>query len=225
MKHKSAPLYFEIHTSSTKLAGYIRNSYRENGKVCHDTISSIHGCSLDQLKRMKAAFDNTTFTGNDIKINSGREYGASKMFYDFAIKIGLPKLLYSRKERWVDCAMALIIGKIIYAGSKLALSKTPMLSCLWEVCTGYTEKNPVDVNAFCYDAMDELLKRQKLIQKKLAKKHLEDGCVVLYDITSSYFEGDHIDSEYVLNISWYRARPLAELRLLNSAKGRKITSE
>jgi transposase len=45
--------------------------------------------------------------------------------------------------------------------------------------------------------MDELLKRQDLIQNKLAKKHLQEGCVVLYDITSSYFEGDHIDSELI----------------------------
>jgi len=72
-----------------------------------------------------------------------------------------------------------------------------LYSCLWETCAGYAEKNPVDVNDFCYDAMDELLKRQDLIQKKLAKKHLQEGCVVLYDITSSYFEGDHIDSELI----------------------------
>ena len=40
------------------------------------------------------------------------------------------------------------------------------------------------------DALDRLLKRQQAIEKKLAAKHLEDGCIVLYDITSTYLEGE-----------------------------------
>ena len=45
--------------------------------------------------------------------------------------------------------------------------------------------------------MDRLLERQEAIQKKLVAKHLTDGCLVLYDITSSYFEGEYKDSELV----------------------------
>ena len=45
--------------------------------------------------------------------------------------------------------------------------------------------------------MDELISRQNAIQKKLAKKHLNEGCVILYDITSSYFEGEYEGSEIV----------------------------
>jgi hypothetical protein len=43
----------------------------------------------------------------------------------------------------------------------------------------------VDVEVHCYQALDRLLKRQRAIEKKLAAKHLEDGCMVLYDITST----------------------------------------
>jgi transposase len=192
---KSAALFFEIHKSSTKPYGYIRSSYRKNGKVCHDTISSISGCSLEQLKSMKAAFDGKPFSCDDIVVTSGREYGASDMLFSLAKRIGLDKIIYSRNEDWVKCSLAMIIGRIVYGGSKLNLSKVSELSCLWEICGINCDK--IDVDEHCYDAMDELLARQELIQKKLAKKHLYEGSAILYDITSSYFEGEYLSSEIV----------------------------
>ena len=144
---------------------------------------------------MKAAFDGRTIKVEDIKISDGREYGASAMLFELAKKIGLDKLIYSRMEQWVRCVLAMIIGRIVYHGSKLALSNITAFSCLWEVCGVADDK--IDVNKHCYDAMDELLARQESIQKKIAKKHLRNGSVILYDITSSYFEGEHEGSEIV----------------------------
>lgn len=191
---KSAALFFEIHTGSSKPYGYIRNSYRKNGKVCHDTISRISGCSLEQLKAMKAAFDGKAISRDEIRLSDGREYGISAMLFGLAKKIGLDKVLYSRNDEWVKSSLAMIIGRIIYQGSKLWLSKVSDFSCLWETC-GVSDE--VDVISHCYDAMDELLARQEMIQKKLANKHLVSGTAILYDITSSYFEGDYDDSEIV----------------------------
>ena len=195
MKLKSDALHFEIMKGSTKPSGYIRNSYRENGTVKHQTIARINGLSLNQLQNMKAAFDGNSVKREDIKISGGREYGASSMFYNLAKKIGLDKLIYSRNKSWVRSILALIIGKIIFQGSKLALSKLHEISCLWEICG--IRDTEIDADKHCYDAMDELLERQKLIQKKLAAKHLTEGSVILYDITSSYLEGEYEDSEIV----------------------------
>jgi transposase len=58
-------------------------------------------------------------------------------------------------------------------------------------------KGPVDVEDHCYLPMDRLLERQKAIQRSLAKKHLQSGQLVLYDITSTYFEGEYVDSDLV----------------------------
>lgn len=195
MKFKSDSLHFEIMKGTTKPSGYIRNSYREGGKVRHQTISRINGLSLEQLQNMKAAFDGETIKLGDVVISNGREYGASAMLYDLAKKIGLDKLIYSRNEPWVRNALAMIIGRIVYQGSKLALSRAQEISCLWDICGVHDAE--IDVNSHCYDAMDELLARQSLIQKKLAAKHLADGAVILYDITSSYLEGDYEGSESV----------------------------
>lgn len=89
----------------------------------------------------------------------------------------------------------MIAGRIVHAGSKLALSNQWPHSALWELC-GVV--GPVDVETHCYAPMDRLLERQKAIQRALAKKHLKNGRVVLYDITSSYFEGAYKESDMVL---------------------------
>ena len=89
---KPAALYFEIHTGSSKPYGYIRNSYRKNKKVCHDTISRINGCSISQLKAMKAAFDGKAISRDDIKLSDGREYVASAMLFGLAKKSGWIRL-------------------------------------------------------------------------------------------------------------------------------------
>jgi hypothetical protein len=75
--------------------------------------------------------------------------------------------------------MAMIIGRIVFAGSKLALSNCTDYSSLWEICGIQSE---IDVNTHCYDAMDKLFKRQEAIQQSLAKKHLYNGTIVLYDL-------------------------------------------
>jgi len=192
MKLKSDKLHFEINPSRNKPIGYIRNSYREGGKVKHQTVGKINGVPLEKLQEMKAAFDGKPFSGDDIKISGGREYGASAALHALAKKIALDKTLYSRNEPWVGSALAMIIGRIVYQGSKLALSRVADISCLWEVCGVGGE---IDVDKHCYDAMDELLPRQKKIQKKLAGMHLGDGTVILYDITGSYFEGEYDDKD------------------------------
>ena len=88
----------------------------------------------------------------------------------------------------------MIVGRIVYAGSKLALSNQWKNTALWELC-GVDGK--VDVDLHCYLPMDRLLERQSAIQRTLAARHLQDGHLVLYDITSSYFEGAYTQSDIV----------------------------
>jgi transposase len=144
---------------------------------------------------MKAAFDGKSIKLEDITISNGREYGASAILYNLAKSIALDKLIYSRNEPWVRNVLAMIIGRVVFQGSKLSLSRVNEISCLWEVCG--VHDTLINVNHHCYDAMDELLARQKLIQKKIALKHLAGGAVILYDITSSYLEGEYEESETV----------------------------
>jgi len=190
-------LHLEIQTSRKSPVGILRTSFRENGKMKHTQHGRITGCSLQQLKILQLAFRERVVPVDDpqaFKILSSREYGASYSILAIAKQLGLHKVFYSRPEPWVSSALAMIVGRLVYSGSKLSLCNHHPNTCLWELC-GVTESPDVDVH--CYETMDTLLQRQGAIQKNLAQRHIEGGHLVLYDITSVYFEGEYKDSELV----------------------------
>jgi transposase len=144
---------------------------------------------------MQAAIAGKLVSKDDFKITGSREYGASFACIAILKNLGLHIDIFSRpSEDWVRCSLAMIAGRIVYAGSKLSLSHCGSYSALWETCG---IEDDIDVNVHCYEAMDRLLERQGAIQKKLAGRHLHEGTLVLYDITSCYMEGEYADSELV----------------------------
>jgi hypothetical protein len=190
-------LHLEIQTTRKSPVGILRTSFRDNGKMCHTQHGRITGCSLEQLKLLQLAFRERVVPVDDpqaFQILNSREYGASYAILAIAKQLGLHRILYSRAEPWVSSALAMIVGRLVYAGSKLALCNHHPNTCLWELC-GIDDAPNVEAN--CYEPMDRLLQRQKAIQKTLAGRHLRNGQVILYDITSVYFEGDYKDSELV----------------------------
>ncbi len=189
-------VHLEIQTHRKNPRGLIRTSFRKDGKNSHETISTLTGLSFEQLKLIQAALQGNVVLKKDFVIKHSKEYGASYALLQLAKDLELDKMIYSRtSEKWVQDSLAMIIGKVIYAGSKLSLTRIASDSCLWDICGVNTEK--IDVNLHCYKSMDELFKRQNSIQKKLAMKHLNNNSIILYDITSSYLEGLYEDSEIV----------------------------
>jgi len=178
--------------------GLIRSSYREDGRVKHTTHGRLTGMSLEQLKLVQAAFRGEVILKDSpdaLRISGSEEYGASAAALALARELGLDRAIYSRRDPWVLDTLAMIVGRLVFAGGKLALSNQWKNTALWELC-GVT--GPVDVDVHCYASMDRLLARQAQIEKTLAQRHLKEGCLVLYDITSSYFEGAYDTSELVL---------------------------
>ena len=191
-------LHLEIQRADTgKPVGIIRSSYREDGKIKHKQYGRITGQSLEQLKLLQLSFKNKVIPEDDpkaFKIVESKEYGASVTVLSVMKEIGLDTIIYSKPQPWLNDVNVMIAGRIIYVGSKLSLCNQYSTSTLWEQCG--VEGRP-DVRKHCYEALDNLLGRQKAIQKKLAKKHLKNGQLVLYDITSSYMEGEYKKSELV----------------------------
>ena len=93
-----------------------------------------------------------------------------------ALYLGLDKAIYSRREAWVRQVLAMIVGRVVYQGSKLALTNLWRDTALWSLC-GVDHGRP-DVDD-CYAALDRLLQRRPKIQKALARKHLKDRCLVV----------------------------------------------
>jgi len=189
-------VHLEIQTHRKNPRGLIRTSVRKDGKNTHETISTLTGLTLEQLILIQAALQGNVVLKKDFVIKNSKEYGASFALLQLSKDLGLDKMLYSRpSEAWVQDCLAMIIGKVVYAGSKLSLTRIAGDSCLWDVCGIETEV--IDVNIHCYQSMDKLFDRQDAIQRKLAARHLMDNSIILYDITSSYFEGEYEESEIV----------------------------
>jgi transposase len=216
-------MFLEIHVDKRRKTPYayglFRETFRQEGKVKHRTRGRVTGLSHEQLVALREFIKEGCPQWPQGHIESSREYGAVFTCLKVAESLGLPKLLYSRREDWVRRIMALITGRIVYQGSKLSLSNLWQDTALWSLC-GLGEERP-DVDA-SYTAMDRLLDRQASIQKSLARKHLKHGCLVLYDVTSSYLEGEYESSEIVsfgYNRDGKRGHKQIVIGLMTNAQG------
>jgi transposase len=216
------PVHCEIQTHRAQPVGVLRSSFRQGNKIKHTNHGRITGLPLDQLKLIQAAFRGEVVpkaSPQAFQTLNSREYGASSALLELAKELELDRALYSRNEPWVQDCLAMIVGRVIYAGSKLALSNQWKNTALWELCG---VNGPVDVEEHCYLPMDRLLERQRAIQRTLASKHLQDGHLVLYDITSTYFEGAYVESQIVLfgyNRDGKKGHEQVVLGLLCNAQG------
>lgn len=177
----------------------VRESFRKGGEVKHRTVSNITKLPPNVVAFIKKALKQES--GGDsvpgMEITGMKEFGASKALLSLATDIGLDKAIYSRHEHWRDDAMAMIVGRVLYQGSKLSLTNLHKDTSLWELC-GHEPDAPPDVDIDCHQVLDCLLERQSAVQKRLASKRLRDGCLILYDITSVYMEGEDEDSDIVV---------------------------
>src|SRR6266849_4703390 len=101
-------------------------------------------------------------------------------------QLGLERLLASQPSRSRDLVVAMIVARILEPRSKLATARglDPETSTLAEAL--HLEQADEDE---LYSALDWLLARQPKIETALARRHLDDHTLVLYDVTSTYFEG------------------------------------
>ena len=102
--------------------------------------------------------------------------------------LGLDNLIASRRCRERDLILALVVGRILSPRSKLSTSAALQAETAKHTLAEELDLGEVDVHQL-YNAMDWLLDRQTRIENKLAKKHLQDGQLVLFDVSSSYYTG------------------------------------
>ena len=221
--YRGGLVFLEIHTDRRRKTPYVyglfRETFRENGQVRHRTRGRVTGLTLGQLEGLREFVKQGCPSGGGCEIKQSREYGATWAVLQVAKALGLDRMLYSRVSDWVRYALAMIVGRVVYQGSKLSLTNLWRDTALWVSC-GLADERP-DVDR-CYEAMDALLARQPAIQKALAHRHLKDGCLVLYDVTSSYFEGEYADSELVdwgYNRDGKRGHKQIVIGLLTSREG------
>jgi hypothetical protein len=110
-----------------------RETYREKGKVKHRTISNISKLPKEQINLIRKSLKGYKgkFNVDELKLGKSYEFGATYAFKKLAEQLGLDKLIYSKKEQWRNDILALIIGRLIYQGSKLSLVNMFNDTSLW----------------------------------------------------------------------------------------------
>jgi len=135
-----APVFLEIHTDRRRQNAYsyglFRETYRDNGQVRHRTRGRVTGLPHEQLLALRDFIRSGCPQPGEAscEVLDSREWGASHAVLATAKALGLPKLLYSRTEEWVKYALAMIVGRVVYQGSKLALTNLWKDTALWWLC-------------------------------------------------------------------------------------------
>jgi transposase len=169
----------------------LRESYRLDGKVRKRTICNLSGWQPAHIEGLRGVLKGGTVIPADqdaFTITRSLPHGHVAAVLGTARKIGLDRILGPEGNRCRDLALALVAGRILDPVSKLAaarsLSPATASSSLGEAL----ELGDVDEDEL-YTVLDWLLERQPFIESELAKRHLQSGTLVLYDVSSSYMEG------------------------------------
>ncbi len=165
----------------------LQRSFREDGKVKHETLANLSHLPVAivasiraQLKGEKLVAAESLFTPV-----ASVPHGHVRAVLTVIRALGIPGLVSSTASRERDLIVAMIAARILFPDSKLATTRR------WLACTLASELGVADASDDeLYAAMDWLDERQGRIEKKLAKRHLADGQRALYDLSSSYFEGE-----------------------------------
>ena len=183
-------------------ATLLRRSYRQDGKVKKETLANLSHLppeAIDAIRRVLAG--ETLVNAEDaFEIERSLPAGHVNAALAMASRLELRKVLDRAACRERDLCLAMILGRVICPGSKLGTVRTLGQSTLASEL-GVDGADEDDL----YLAMDWLLERQDRIEDRLAARHLRDGEMVLYDVSSSYFEG--------------RSCPLARLGYSRDGKG------
>jgi transposase len=169
----------------------IRRTFREGKKVKHETIANISKLPQDLIESIKLRFRTgqpLVNADDHFSIERTLPHGNVAAVLGTMKKLGVDKLLAHRPCRERQLVLAMIADRILSPGSKLSCSNGLCGATAQNTLSEELDLGDVDVHEL-YDAMDWLLKAQSRIESKLAKKHLEEGSLVLFDVSSSYYEG------------------------------------
>jgi transposase len=164
----------------------LRRSYRENGKVRKETLANLSHLPPEVIELIRGALRGESYVPAGEAFEIERSLGAGHVMaaLGMARRLDLARLLDRKPSRERDLVMAMIAQRVIAPASKLSTARALGQSTLAEELnvTGADEDD-------LYAALDWLLERQEKIEDRLARRHLTDGEMVLYDVSSSYFEG------------------------------------
>jgi len=164
----------------------LREGYREHGKVKNRTLANLSHWPAEQVELLRRVLRGERLAPVDqlFEAVASPHHGHVQAVRVAMQRLAFEPLLASRPSRQRALVVAMVAARILEPDSKLATTRW------WHTTTLPADLGVADADEDdLYAAMDWLLERQARIERKLAARHLQEGGLVLYDVTSSYFEG------------------------------------
>ncbi len=164
----------------------LRRSYREDGKVKNETLANLSHLPDELIELVRGALRGRRYVDAEaaFEIERSLPAGHVQAALSMARRLELGRLLDRAPSRERDLCVAMICQRALKPGSKLQTVRSLQQSTLGQEL----DVEGADEDEL-YAALDWLGERQARIEDRLAARHLKDGELVLYDVSSSYFEG------------------------------------
>jgi Transposase DDE domain len=165
----------------------LRQSYREGNKVKKRTLANLSMLPVSVIETIRQGLAGATLVAAQeaLTIEQSWPHGHVAAVLGTAQRLGLPALLEATPSRQRDLVVAMVAARVLHPASKLATTRLFGTTSL-----GQTLGVEAATDAELYDALDWLLARQARIERRLAKRYVQPGGIVLYDLTSVYVEGE-----------------------------------
>jgi len=175
-----------VPNRSSPPAILLRESYRRDGKVKTRTLANLSKLPAEAVVFLKRYLAGERFVSATEAFHCIRSWhhGHVQAVHEAMMRLRFDRLICARSCRERDLVMAMVAARILAPSSKLGTTR-------WWHITSLPRMfgiDDADENEL-YSAMDWLLSHQERIEEKLAARHLKEGGLVLYDLSSSYFEG------------------------------------
>ena len=186
-------MYIEtVPNRNSPPAVLLREGWREGKRVRKRTLANLTSWPAEKVETLRRLLKNEPLVSRDdaFDITRSLPHGHVAAVLGTLHKLRLERTIASATSPERNRVLALITARILAPGSKLATARGLAEATARDSLASVLELGKIDEDDL-YAAMDWLLERQDSIERRLAKRHLADGALVLYDLTSSYLEGRH----------------------------------
>lgn len=217
-------MYIEVVPNRrSRPAILLREGWREGKRVRKRTLANLSDWPASKIEALRRVLKNEPLLRADdaFLIERSRAHGHIEAVLTCVRRLGLEQLFSAKRSRERDLVLAMLVERLVHPASKLATTR------LWHTTTLAEELDVADADEDeLYHAMDWLLERQAKVEKKLAQRHLHEGAQVLYDVTSSYYEGRTCSlMKFGHSRDGKRGRPIVVYGVLSDVEGRPVALE
>jgi hypothetical protein len=219
-----------VPNRNSRPAVLLRESYREGDKVKKRTLANLSDWPTHKIQALQAVLRGGTqlamqALADSFDVVRSLPHGHVAAVVGTMRHLGLEALLAAQRSRQREVCLAMVAARVIAPLSKLGLVRALRSDTASSSLAEALHLGEVDEDEL-YSAMDWLLARQNKIETALAKRHLAEGTLVLYDVTSTYFEGRHCPLAHIGHSRDGRFdRPQIVLGLLTNAEGCPVATE